>query len=78
VPRFKFALRGAFASTALADRAQTDQMMMSWGNPAASVPVVLCSNQFQVWQRIHFSELGPDTESTRMSGEPDTVKASKQ
>jgi hypothetical protein len=25
-------------------------------------------------QRINFPELGPDTESTRMSGEPDTVK----
>ena len=45
VPRFKFALRGAFASTA--DQSQTDQrrcrsktiVFKYWGNPA----VVLCS-----------------------------------
>ena len=88
VPRFKFALRGAFASTA--DQPQTDQKEMPlrvlslretvlkyWS--LGATPLWFCVQNAIFGSENGFSsEPSPDTESTRMSGEPDTVTSSKQ
>ena len=79
MPRFKFALRGAFAwqiNRKLIKRDETLRGLFDkdGGNPA----VVLCSNAIFESEKGFFSEPSPDTESTRMSGEPGTVASSKQ
>ncbi len=81
VPRFKFALRGAFARQIERKLIKRDETLRGlsdkhWGNPA----VVLCSKCKLVssQKKGFLSEPSPDTESTRMSGGPDTVASSKQ
>ena len=84
VPRFKFALRGAFARQInrklikrLGEAALRGLPNKYWG----ATPLWFCV-QTAIYgsEKGNFSEQSPDTvtESTRMSGEPDTVTSSKQ
>ena len=82
VPRFKFALRGAFARQINRKLIKRDAALRGLPNKYwGATPLWFCV-QTAIYgsERGNFSEPSPDTvtESTRMSGEPDTVTSSKQ